>query len=142
MTNKSTFALLLFSMLILGGACTPVYYLPNTLQVPTIREKGDLTLDLGIACDDVTPIINDDASGLDVKVAYSPLKHTIVMANYMRLDGQTTQGLNLDPAFPNGQTIVNRGYGYTVEAGGGGYYSFGKGGELLFDRWIWCRGFK
>ena len=68
-------------LVILLSSCSQHYfYAPNTLHLPTVREKGDATIEASLNG-------SNQIKGGEVRAAYSPLTNTSVMINYMYMKG-------------------------------------------------------
>lgn len=89
--------------------CTQHYfYAPNTLHIPTVREKGDMTAEVSING-------SNQIKGFEAKAAYSPVKNTSVMVNYMYLSGSFN--VNNSFVFPPPPNEFHKGRGYMTELG-------------------------
>jgi hypothetical protein len=95
------------------AACSSVYYSPNTTHLPTIRDKGEATIEGGV-------IGSSRVRGLEARAAYSPIKNWMVVANAMRLQGSSLRQES-DPLTGMPINISQKGNGLLVE-GGLGYY--------------------
>lgn len=63
------------------SSCSQHYfYAPNTLHLPTVREKGDATIEASLNG-------SNQIKGVELRAAYSPLTNTSVMVNYMYMKG-------------------------------------------------------
>jgi hypothetical protein len=89
---------LLCILLVLMSACSPIYYAPNTLNVPMIRAKGEGT----------ASVLFGDRNSWNVQGAYSPAQNWSVMADGFRAN---------DPPGTNS----GGGSGHII-SGGAGYY--------------------
>lgn len=89
--------------------CTQHYfYAPNTLHIPTVREKGDMTAEISLNG-------SNQIKGFEAKAAYCPVKNTSVMVNYMYLSG--TFNVNNSFVFPPPPNEVHSGSGFLTEVG-------------------------
>src|SRR4030095_3286625 len=82
---------------VLLSACSPIYYAPNTLNVPMIRAKGEGVISGHIG----------DPSSLNFQGAYSPKQNWAVMADGFWAHAGPESGLH--------------GSGHLI-TGGAGYY--------------------
>lgn len=63
------------------SSCSQHYfYAPNTLHLPTVREKGDATIEASLNG-------SNQIKGGELRAAYCPLNNTSVMLNYMYMKG-------------------------------------------------------
>jgi hypothetical protein len=109
----STSFWLVIASSILLASCSPVYYSPNVIHTPTVKERGDATLEGGVQA-------SNKARGIEGRLAYSPIKHGFVMSNFMHLSGKSTT-TEFDPT--TGSVIERKrtGNGFLAEAGIGYY---------------------
>lgn len=110
--------LYLLASLWLFTSCKHYYYAPNTLNLPTVREKGDLSVDFGIAG-------GNNMNGWEARAAYVPVKNIVVSASHTKLGGSFEETTSFfDPT--TGQ------FTFTVtEKSGKGYLTEGQVGYLL-----------
>jgi hypothetical protein len=111
-------SLLLAVVSILLGSCQHYYYAPNTLNIPTLREKGDATLDAGL-------IGGNNFSGWEARAAYSPINRLAVTFNHTQMSGSFEDGF-FD--FTTGTFIsqTKSGKGHLTEGGLGYYYPYSQ----------------
>lgn len=89
--------------------CTRHYfYAPNTLHLPSVREKGDMTAEVSING-------SNQIKGFEAKAAYCPVKNTSVMLNYMYLSGSFN--VNNSFVFPPPPNEYHKGRGFMTEIG-------------------------
>ena len=93
----------------LFSSCTQHYfYSPNTLHLPAVRERGDMTAEISLNG-------SNQIKGLELKAAYCPIAKTSVMVNYMHLQG--SYNINNSFVFPPVPPEQHSGRGYLAEFG-------------------------
>jgi hypothetical protein len=109
------FLILLTPVLLLLVSCNKHYhYAPNALNVPTVREKGEMTIEGGLSG-------GSQIQGVDARFAYSPFKNIVVTSSFMRLKGSFER--NNFFVFPTPPPEIHTGRGFIAEAGVGMYRS-------------------
>jgi hypothetical protein len=96
------------------GSCSTIYYAPNTVSIPTVTQRGDLTLDAGV-------VGSNQVRGGEVRAAYSPLQNTVLTASYMGMRGSYTEQGAFNPTTGTTQELKYKGSGYMTELGAGYY---------------------
>lgn len=104
-------ALFPLAFLLLASSCSHRYYAPNTIQMPALRESGDLVANVGLA-------VGPEYDGIEAHAAYSPMKHTALMFNYFRAGSDKDKVPNNDPT---GMGEPQWGKGEFLEGAVGGY---------------------
>jgi hypothetical protein len=93
----------------LFASCTQHYfYSPNTLHLPTVRERGDMTAEVSLNG-------SNQIKGVEVKAAWCPVEKTSVMVNYMHLQGSFNRSTIF--TFPPPPSEQHSGRGYLAELG-------------------------
>lgn len=91
------------------SSCSQHYfYAPNTLHLPTVREKGDATIEASLNG-------SNQIKGVELRAAYSPLTNTSVMVNYMYMKGSFER--YSFATFPTPPPEQHSGRGYITDLG-------------------------
>jgi hypothetical protein len=99
--------LFLLLPLCLAGACTKVFYMPNNMQLPELKDRHDINLQLGTS----------KHSGSQFQASYVPFKHTAILYNGMWIKQKNKVSAHLSE-FGLG-AYLNSGKGLTAALFGG-----------------------
>lgn len=123
---KEIVSVMLFTLLL--SSCAPVY-LPNQLQTPLLRDKGEATASISIG-----------TSTFDIQTAYSPIKHLDILVDFTVAKGESHEHAQFQGGLGYYKTF-NDAFHLEFLAGGGGGYSttitlgtFGKFNEGTYSR--------
>ncbi|MDX1913167.1 MAG: hypothetical protein SFV22_16860 [Saprospiraceae bacterium] len=90
---------------LLALCCQPIYYKPNSLNIPDLQKKSDATVSGGLYTDAYL-------SGTEFRTAFSPAKNVGLTFNYFNIFEKNDRNSSGSPAW---------GRGYLMEGGAGVY---------------------
>jgi len=106
--NMKKFLFLLLSHLILVSCSQHYYYAPNTLHLPAVSQKGQISIEASLNG-------SSQIKGTEVRSAWMPAQNVSVMANLMYLSGSFEQTNFF--VFPTPPTELHTGSGHLLELG-------------------------
>jgi hypothetical protein len=121
---------LILSLAIFIKACSPVYYVPNTANIPLFKEKNEIQVSGYIGATEHT-------DNLGVNAAYSISNNIGIMVNAHYYDG----GDDASAQYQYDPSIINRDYNpkrfaQMIEAGVGFFKPISRDSSIIFETYV------
>ncbi|MCS6930180.1 MAG: hypothetical protein NZM43_11895 [Saprospiraceae bacterium] len=123
---KLFYVIFVILALALASCTSSHFYTPNTVNLPTLSQRGDVILSGAI-------FIGESQSGWEAQAAYSPIKHVGLIANHIRLHYRGDTPLDEFPMPPISSRVEFAGQLRLTELGAGFYQQAGKNQEYLLS---------
>ncbi len=124
---------LFFSALLLQTACSKYIYVPNSVNVPMLHEKGDVRVVASYSQGDG---FSDKRQQSEFQIAHAVSHNTALLFNAMHYSGQGTWTTNSTNPFSNATNTLSIGKGSLVEFGAGKFYNlYIDGKKGIVNEW-------
>jgi hypothetical protein len=112
--------ILFIAVVALASSCTPIRYVPNSVFIPLMQQKGQVSLNASLTA-------SEETGGVEINTAVAVSKNIAVLANYSNTGSENGDNLNL----------IEFGGGYFKRIGNYGsfesYAGFGRGSVTTPD---------